>query len=62
MESQEKIHVPIFLGVNKDVFLQEIYPQVRRNFSAFTFSLEEQVITDSHSRSHYTVGNVCSSF
>lgn len=62
MESQEKINVPIFTGVNKDVFLQEIYPRVRQNFSAFTFSLEEQVITDSHSRSHYTVGNMCSSF
>lgn len=37
MESQEKIHVPIFTGINKDIFLQEIYPQVRRNFSMLRF-------------------------
>lgn len=37
MESQEKIHVATFTGINKDIFLQEIYPQVRRNSSTLCF-------------------------
>lgn len=37
MESQEKINVPIFTGVNKDVFLQEIYPQVNEIFPRLRF-------------------------
>lgn len=37
METQEKMHVPIYTGVNKDIFLQEIYPQVKRSISRYFF-------------------------
>lgn len=37
MECQEKIHVPVFTDINKDIFLQDIYPQVRRIFAALNF-------------------------
>lgn len=37
MECQEKIHVPVFTDINKDIFLQDIYPQVRRIPAALDF-------------------------
>lgn len=41
MESQEKIHVPIVTDIDKDIFLQEIYPQVRRIFAEWLFFKKE---------------------
>lgn len=32
MESQEKVAVQIFTQVNRDVFLQQIYPEVRETY------------------------------
>lgn len=43
MECQEKIHVPVFTDINKDIFLQDIYPQVRRIPAALDFFLKEHV-------------------
>lgn len=40
MECQEKIHVPVFTDINKDIFLQDIYPQVRRIPAALDFFFE----------------------
>lgn len=37
MESQEKIRLPVYTDINKDIFVQEIYPQVRRIIDALSF-------------------------